>query len=69
VRAGSHRTPLMKTDSFSPVHAAGQITAKWVPLFLMTGRLPKVYGSSERVLGRHMCPAGRTFSIKERIKQ
>ena len=59
----------MKTDSFSPVHVAGQITAKWKPLFLISERLPKVYASCERVRGRHMGLVGRTFSIKGRIKQ
>ena len=65
----SQRMPLMKTDSFSTVHVGRQITAKWKPLFLISGRLPKVYGSCERVRARHMGLVGRTFSIKGRIKQ
>jgi hypothetical protein len=59
----------MKTDSFCAVHVGGQITVKWKPLFLISGRLPKVYASCERVRGRHMGLVGRTFSIKGRIKQ
>lgn len=39
----SQSAPLMKTDSFCPVHATRQITAKWGPLFLTSGRLPRVY--------------------------